>query len=194
MATTALKEWAVAVKALREGRQVLLVRKGGIREETRHFRVSAERFLLFPTYEHQRADLLQPAFRDDLAAVLAEAPDPSRVRFDTWGELTELFEVSEPAQVEALAPFYCFSTAYAEERLRWKPRHPLLVMAVRAYRLAAPIELASRPEFGGCKSWLTLEDVEVDRSNLAAALDDAAYAARIAEVRAALSRVPAATA
>jgi hypothetical protein len=189
MATTALKEWAVAVKALREGRQVLLVRKGGISEETRHFRVSAERFLLFPTYEHQRADLLQPEFQADLTAVLGEARDPSRLRFDTWAELTDLFEIAEPAQVEALAPFYCFSTQYAEERLRWKPRHPLLVMAVRAYRLKTPIELELRPEFGGCKSWLTLDE-DVDPANLVAAIDDDAYAARIAEVREALSRVP----
>ena len=71
----------------------------------------AERFLFFPTYEHQRADLLQPEFQDDLTAVLAEPRDPSPVRFDTWAELTDLFEITEPAQVEALAPFYCFSTA-----------------------------------------------------------------------------------
>jgi hypothetical protein len=189
MAITALKEWAVAVKAVREGRQVLLVRKGGIREETRHFRINAERFLFFPTYEHQRADLLQPEFQDDLTAVLAEAHDPSRVRFDTWGEMTDLFEITEPAQVEALAPFYCFSTQYAEERLRWKPRHPLLVMAVRAYRLRMPIEVANGPELGGCKSWLTL-DQDVNPADLTAAIDDATYAARIAEVREALERVP----
>lgn len=190
MATVALKEWAVAVKALREGRQVLLVRKGGISEETRHFRIEAERFLFFPTYEHQRADLLQPAFQDDLAAVLAEPRDPARVRFDTLAELTDLIEVSEPAQVEALAPFYCFSTEYAEERLRWKPRHPLLVMAIRAHRLKQPIEVASRPDFGGCKSWVTLDD-DVTPDNLVAAVDDATYAAQIAAVREALSRIPA---
>src|SRR5436190_15076761 len=157
MATTALKEWAVAVKALREGRQVLLVRKGGISEESRHFKIVSDRFLFFPTYEHQRADLLQPEFQDDLTAVLAEPRDPATVRFDTFAELTDLFEIAEPAQVEALAPYYCFSTQYAEERLRWKPRHPLLVMAIRAYRLKQPLDVAARPEFGGCKSWLPLD-------------------------------------
>jgi hypothetical protein len=189
MPTTALKEWAVAIKALREGRQVLLVRKGGISEETRDFRIHAERFLLFPTYEHQRADLLQPAFRDDLPVTLA-AHDSSFVRFDTYGELTDQFEITEPAQVESLAPFYCFSEQYAEERLRWRPRKPLLVMAVRAYRLAAPIELAAGPAFGGCKSWLTL-DVDTPDAGRTAALDDATYAAQIAAVRDALARVPA---
>ena len=59
--------------------------------------------------------------------------------------MTDLFEITEPAQVEALAPFYCFSTQYAEERLRWKPRHPLLVMAVRAYRLKRADRGPERP-------------------------------------------------
>jgi hypothetical protein len=189
MPTTALKEWAVAIRALREGRQVLLVRKGGISEETRDFRISAERFLLFPTYEHQRVDLLQPAFRDDLPATLAEH-DPSVIRFDTYGELTDQFEITEPVQVAALAPFYCFSEQYAEERLRWRPRKPLLVMAVRAYRLAAPIELPAGPEFGGCKSWLKL-DLDVPETGRTPALDDATYATQIAAVRDALARVPA---
>jgi len=189
MAITALKEWAVAVKALREGRQVLLVRKGGIREETRHFRISAERFVLFPTREHQRMDLLQPAFQADLAALLAEPADPTVLRMDTWGEMTDLFEITEPAQVDALAPFYCFSTGYAEERLRWKPQHPLLVMAVRAYKLAEPLVLPMRPEFGGCKSWLTLDE-ELPAGGVTAALDDQTYAEQIAAVREALERVP----
>jgi len=193
MATIALKEWAVAVKALREGRQVLLVRKGGISEETRHFRIESERFLFFPTYEHQRADLLQPEFQADLTAVLAEPRDPARARFDTFAELTDLIEVSDPAQVEALAPYYCFSTEYAEERLRWKPRHPLLVMAIRAYRLKQPIEVAARPELGGCKSWLTLDE-DVSPDNLVAALADDTYAAQITAVREALSRAPAGSA
>ena len=193
MAITALKEWAVAVKALREGRQVLLVRKGGIREETRHFRINAERFVLFPTREHQRMDLLQPEFQADLAALLAEPADPTVLRMDTWGEMTDLFEITEPAQVDALAPFYCFSTGYAEERLRWKPRHPLLVMAVRAYRLAEPLVLPMRPEFGGCKSWLTLDE-ELPTAGMTAALDDQTYAEQIAAVREALERVPAGSA
>lgn len=189
MAITALKEWAVAIKALREGRQVLLVRKGGISEETRHFRINAERFVLFPTREHQRADLLQPEFQQDLADILAAPSDPTQVTFDTWGEMTDLFEITEASQVEALSPFYCFSTGYAEERLRWKPRHPLLVMAVRAYRLERPLVLPMRKEFGGCKSWLTLDE-ELPPGGMTAALDDATYAAQIAAVREALERVP----
>ncbi len=189
MATTALKEWAVAIEALGDGRQILLVRKGGIREETRHFRIQGEQFLLFPTYEHQAPELLQAPYRDDLARVLAAPRDPSRVRIDTWAELTDQFEVSEPWQVEAVAQHYCWSLQYAEERLRWKPRHPLLVLAIRAYRLAEPRELDLRPEYGGCKSWLQLPTVP-SLAGMRPVLDDGAYAGRVAAVRAALEREP----
>ena len=34
-----LKEWAVAVKALGEGEQIITIRKGGLYEETREFRL-----------------------------------------------------------------------------------------------------------------------------------------------------------
>ena len=186
---TALKEWAVAVKALREGRQVLLVRKGGISEETRDFRIRAEQFLLFPTYEHQNADQLRPEFVGDLEQVLAAPRDPERLRIDTWTELTDLFEVTEPWQVEAVLPHYCWSLKYAEERLRWRPRKPLLVMAVRAYLLAEPLEIANRPEYGGCKSWLQLPAAP-SLAGMRPALGDEEYAQRVAAVRAALEREP----
>ena len=49
---------------------MLDVRKGGLREDGRHFAVRATRVWLYPTAEHQRAELLKPAYRHwvDLAA------------------------------------------------------------------------------------------------------------------------------
>ena len=41
---TALKEWAVACEALGRGQQILLIRKGGISEEHREFRVEHPEF------------------------------------------------------------------------------------------------------------------------------------------------------
>jgi len=187
MTTIALKEWAVAIKALRDGRQTLLVRKGGISEESRHFRIQSEMFALFPTYEHQAPELLQAPYQEDLAQVLASRADPTRATLDTWAVLTDQFEVTEPWQVEAVSEHYCWSLRYAEERLRWKPRHPLLVLAVRAYRLATPLDIELRPEHGGCKSWLTLEE-SASTANMTAVLSDHEYASRVAAVRAALEQ------
>jgi len=55
----AFKEWAVTVRALAEGEQLLTLRKGGIREPDKHFKLEYERFFLYPTFDHQRADLVR---------------------------------------------------------------------------------------------------------------------------------------
>src|SRR5581483_8112843 len=89
----ALKEWAVAVEAMARGTQVVLVRKGGIREESRDFRVEHDRFLLFPTYEHQREDLLQSPFQGDLAGLLAAWGGPRTVTLSLWAEVVATFAV-----------------------------------------------------------------------------------------------------
>jgi len=45
----ALKEWAVTCRALAEGRQAILLRKGGIGEAGGAFQVEHTRFWLLPT-------------------------------------------------------------------------------------------------------------------------------------------------
>ena len=49
-----LKEWAVVVRALRDGRQIIDLRKGGIREEGHRFRVRASRFASTPGRRSRR--------------------------------------------------------------------------------------------------------------------------------------------
>ena len=44
----ALKEWELAIRALAEGTQIVLLRKGGIVEETGEFDVVSPHFLLYP--------------------------------------------------------------------------------------------------------------------------------------------------
>jgi len=48
----ALKEWATVVNALENGDQTVLLRKGGILEDSSGFVVESEKFFLFPTFEH----------------------------------------------------------------------------------------------------------------------------------------------
>src|SRR3954454_13636398 len=68
----ALKEWAVTVRALAEGEQLLTLRKGGIREENRHFEIEHDRFFLYPTFDHQADGLVRPAHHPELERALEE--------------------------------------------------------------------------------------------------------------------------
>jgi len=170
----AFKEWAVTVRALAEGEQLLTLRKGGIREPEKHFKLEYDRFFLYPTFDHQRADLVRESHRPELARALEEGvwsegdphplaltrgeelSQPDRVRIRAWAEVAAHFTITDRRAVDALSPFYVWTPDYAEKRLAWKRRHPLHVILLRTYRIPRPVTVKVREEYGGCRSWLEL--------------------------------------
>ena len=54
-----LKEWSVTSRALSQGEQIFMLRKGGIREDTRHFKIEHDQFLLYPGVFHEGTSLLK---------------------------------------------------------------------------------------------------------------------------------------
>jgi hypothetical protein len=171
----AFKEWAVTVRALAEGEQLITLRKGGVRESDKRFRVEHDRFFLYPTFDHQRRDLVRASHLPELDRALEEGvwaegeppaealtgdgniPQPDRVRIRAWAELADHFTITDPRCVDALSPFYVWSTDYAEKRLEWKRRHPLHVLLLRTYRIPRPVTVRVKDEYGGCRSWLELQ-------------------------------------
>ncbi len=170
----AFKEWAVTVRALAEGEQLLTLRKGGIREPGKHFKLDYDRFFLYPTFDHQAAELVRQSHRPELIRALEEGvwtddepspdalfrgapvPQPDRVRIRAWAEVAAHYTISDRRAVDGLAPFYVWTTDYAEKRLEWKRRHPLHVILLRTYRIPRPVTVRVRDEYGGCRSWLEI--------------------------------------
>ena len=56
----ALKEWSAAVHAMLDGRQTVLLRKGGIHEKK--FTLDSPHFVFFPTVAHSHAQRVRPAY------------------------------------------------------------------------------------------------------------------------------------
>lgn len=152
----ALKEWAVAVKALDEGKQIILLRKGGIHEENKEFRVENDRFLLYPTYEHQRENLIKEEFRNSLKMLLRDRDSNSKVIIQNWAMISDVIEITESEKLEGLIPYHIWTGDYASERLNWRPRKPLHVLFLRVFRLSQPRTIYMLTEHRGCKSWLDL--------------------------------------
>jgi hypothetical protein len=150
-----LKEWAVAVKALELGETALVVRKGGIREKA--FAVANRRFLLLPGYEHQRPELLKPEYRQ-LLGEIPDLTDDGPLRFTSFAEVRGAYEISEPGSLAAIDPYHIWTPEYAESRFRWRPKKPLTVLVLRVYLLPEPVELPYSEAYGGCKSWIELEE------------------------------------
>jgi hypothetical protein len=186
-AVPALKEWAVVVHALLEGEQIIDVRKGGLREEGRHFDVPARRLWLYPTAEHQRAELLKPAYRHwiDLADA---APVGENITLHGWADIVDVATVSEPEHLEALDSKLIWTDDYASSRLKWKRRDPLWVLILRAYRLESPLTVSWNDEYGGCTSWVDLGGLPNDPAMLPSqpALSDVAFEAKHKGIRDAL--------
>ena len=154
--TMALKEWAVTIKALDEGIQTILFRKGGIHEEGREFRIEHDRFLLYPTYEHQREELLKDKFRKELYTILHDLNDTKTLKIRNWATISHIAEITQMAQINALSPYYIWNNDYLYERLKWRPRKPLYMLFLKVYRLLEPKTIVIIPEYSGCKSWVNM--------------------------------------
>lgn len=184
----ALKEWAVTVDALARGQQILLLRKGGIHETGKDFRVLHREFLLYPTYEHQRAELLKPAEQPALSQLLASPPPVDTITFRHWARAEEILEVEAQERVADLSPHHIWTDEYAQSRLRWKPMLPLSILLLRVYRLAAPVAVPYLKEYGGCTSWVDLMP-RIDLGPLEPALTDDEFAREVAAVKGSLGLV-----
>ena len=82
-----LKEWATVVNALENGDQTVLLRKGGILEDSSGFVVENERFFLFPTFEHQEKKHIKPEFHKHLDNALYEKPRDGFNMLDCWASV-----------------------------------------------------------------------------------------------------------
>jgi hypothetical protein len=184
-----LKEWAAICHALLEGEQVIDLRKGGLREQSRHFEVQAERAWLYPTVEHQKPELLKPAYRHWIE-LAAGAPVGGPITISGWVEITDTITIDTAEALDALAGRVVWTPEYAQSRLNWKSRDPLWVLVVRAHRLLEPITIPWNEAYGGCTSWVDLGGLPTDPADSASepALSDVAFAARRAGVLEALSQ------
>jgi hypothetical protein len=180
----ALKEWAAIIKGLEAGEQILLLRKGGIHEKG--FDVKAPRFFLFPTYLHQAADKLRPEAAGKFRESSAEGPGTETVRISAVAEAVGSVPVTDPAKLPVLAGFTLMTAAELANRYAWNPGEALHAVLVRVHRLAAPLALPVKPAYGGCRSWIKLQEVP-EFSVGAPVLADREFGALRAKIEAALT-------
>jgi hypothetical protein len=169
-----LKEWAVVCRALEQGRQTVLLRKGGIYEAAGEFELENRAFLLFPTYLHQNLTMLKPA---EHARFEPRSAEPEQVSITAAGVVTDILELTSRAQAESIDDEHVWTPPLLDMRFNYRPENPLYLLLVRGYRLPRPATLANTPAYAGCKSWVPL-DRAVEVSGATAVLDDATYESR----------------
>jgi len=155
--TAALKEWAVVCKALEEGRQVILLRKGGIMEYRQGFEVKHTDFFLYPTFEHQSKESLQPNYVNKLDTVLQNAPVNNRNRITSCASVVLVKEITNKSVLGRLEKYHIWNDHYINLRVSYNPKRPLNVVVLRVYKMKTPLEVDVKPELAGCKSWIPVQ-------------------------------------
>lgn len=150
------------MRALLDGRQTILLRKGGIGEK--RFELASREFLLFPTVAHSHVERVRPEHQDLLAAAAEDSGD-EHITVRAAAKVVAALRVVRPQGLNQIEDLHIWTAeSVREDRLDFRPRHQLAVLVVSAMPLTEPVRLTRLPEFSGCTSWVQLP---LQRPNLA---------------------------
>lgn len=176
----ALKEWAIVCKALEDGKQMLLLRKGGIMEYRKGFEVKHNEFLLYPTFEHQSVESIKVEYKEKLKEILEEQNkyynnNNNRKKIDKdnknfniathniiklLAKVEDVIEISDKLILSELRDYHIWSDEYVTMRMNYNPSKPMSILLLRIYKLRKPLIVDINDTWAGCKSWI---DIETDR-------------------------------
>lgn len=183
----AFKEWAVICAALAEGRQSLILRKGGIHEGSNGFQVEHDEFWLLPTYVHQEADALIEEARPLLEQVRRNQPSGEIVRIGLYAVVEDVIEVRDSIVLPSLCGLHIWSDRTVDQRFHYK-RPGLIVLCVRVFALPQSIEIPNSPHVAGCRTWVDLP-IDLTTASLQPVLSDEEFARRRAAIQVATSPI-----
>jgi hypothetical protein len=150
----AFKEWAGVCDALAEGRQSLILRKGGIAEGPRGFTPEHVAFWLYPTRVHQAEQGLRDMAPTGPPAGPAPAGDAVAVR--ALAVVDSVAFVDRADLLPALSDLHVWTEESVARRFHYR-KPGLWVLGVRVYRRGEPHRLAVTAEHAGCKTWVPLD-------------------------------------
>lgn len=173
MTRFAFKEWAAICQALGDGRQSLILRKGGIAEAGGEFQPDHARFWLYPTAFHEHREALKEVALSDAVG------SRDRLHLSLIADVDRVFRVDDWAKVESLDDLHLWTREAVRKKFDYRAPG-LFVLLTRIRVAAAPIEIEETPAFAGCKTWVDLgEDF---RDDGAAVLDEERFGALRATV------------
>ena len=148
-----LKEWDSVCQALLQGRQIALLRKGGIHESGGEFELEFRRFFLFPTFLHQDKEMLKPEHQD---LFQYNGSEPKQIQLSAYADVTDIVRIQSPEQIAAIDACHIWTPRLIQSRLDYRPENPLYLLVVRTGRLAEPITIENHSSYAGCRSWVGL--------------------------------------
>ena len=155
----AFKEWAVICDTLGNGKQSLILRKGGIHEGKKGFQFEHEKFALFPTRFHEQGQSVRIDAKESVIPK-TEYEIGETVPIQYWAKIDSIWNLSQWESVVALNEFHIWTEQIILERYHWdkekNEEHAISVALVRAYRFEAKLNITYEKKYGGCRSWVKL--------------------------------------
>ncbi len=187
MLKIAFKEWAAVCRALADGTQTVILRKGGIAEVGGIFQPEHSRFWLYPTHYHeQHRQGIRPNAMSYLDAAEAEPRTPGTLRFSHFVDVASVAFVTDLDRAHTLAEWHIWTPETVEQRFRY--RSPgLYVLAVRV-QAVPEVSVPELPGYEGCKTWVELDRELNDAGTPVVAEDE--FARRLTAIRARLTGSP----
>ncbi len=160
----ALKEWSIICKALEDGNQTILLRKGGILEYKKGFEIRQKSFLLFPTLEHQAEEYLQSKYLQTYNLLLrgnkSEYIQNKANTVLVQARIEAIQEFHDHEMLPKLEKYHIWNEKYVNMRMNYNPKKPMNALLLRIYKLPQPISIDVKPEWAGCKSWIDIDIAE----------------------------------
>jgi len=160
----ALKEWAIVCRALEEGKQSILLRKGGILEYRKGFEISQKIFLLYPTFEHQSKEYLQSNYLENFELLVkGNGLNIVQDKLNTLrilARIETMHEFRDETILSKLEKYHIWNERYLNLRMEYNPKKPMNALFLRVYKLPKPISISVNPQWAGCKSWIDIDLAE----------------------------------
>lgn len=173
------------IDALFRGEQIVIIRKGGLREGRGGFQVEHSEFLLFPTLFHQQRDHVIPDAQARYDSIAPDFPPPEKLRIGGFAKVVDYRRLTSWDEVRQLHGQHIWREEVLAQRFDWGREKQVHALAARICRLDSKLELPMRTFYGGCKSWVELEE-DIDIKGAKPVLDETAFAAKLKQFRAAL--------
>ena len=167
----ALKEWDSVCQALVQGRQIVMLRKGGIHESGGEFELEFRRFLLFPTFLHQDRKMLKESAQE---LITFSGKDPKTIQISAFADVTDILLIQSIKQIEVADAYHIWTPQFLQMRFNYRPENPLYLLLGRVNKLPEAVTIENQSSYEGCRSWVGLKAI-IDVKGSTPVLDPPTY-------------------
>ncbi|CAN5392158.1 DUF1802 family protein [soil metagenome] len=150
MQSIGFKEWALVCDALGEGRQSVIIRKGGLAEGRAGFAFRHREFYLFPTFFHEQLHRVR------LPEAILPEPRPNEIEICYFACIEETRVLTDWPEVQSLAPLHILKEEVVRERFDYDEAPGVHVAFVKVFRLEPAWHFPNAKSYAGCRSWVQL--------------------------------------